>query len=151
MEKTLKTAMMAAAAAVVFASLAAPGAIKAEGAVPAILFMKITAYSSTPDQTDSTPFITADGLRVRDGIVATNLLPFGTQIEVPALFGNKIFTVEDRMSPRIKNTVDIWMSTRGAALYFGAHYANVLIFPGDGPPAAPVPPAAPTAPLAVTL
>ena len=34
----------------------------------------ITAYSSTPDQTDSTPFITAYNTFVRDGIVAANFL-----------------------------------------------------------------------------
>ncbi|MDP3003980.1 MAG: hypothetical protein Q8N43_00505, partial [Candidatus Azambacteria bacterium] len=34
----------------------------------------LTAYSSTPDQTDDTPFITASNTRVRDGIVAANFL-----------------------------------------------------------------------------
>ena len=41
-----------------------------------------TAYSSTPWQTDSTPYITADGATVRDGIIANNMLTFGTQVKV---------------------------------------------------------------------
>ncbi|HNY97834.1 MAG TPA: hypothetical protein PKM84_01795, partial [Candidatus Pacearchaeota archaeon] len=32
----------------------------------------VTAYSSTPDQCDDTPFVTAAGNQVRDGIVAAN-------------------------------------------------------------------------------
>ena len=74
------------------------------------LFMKVTAYSSSPDETDNTPFITASGKTVRDGVVATNVLPFGTKIKIPSLFGDKIFTVEDRMHRRMKNVMDIWMA-----------------------------------------
>ena len=38
--------------------------------VKATYWVVITGYSSTPDQTDSTPFITASGTYVEDGIVA---------------------------------------------------------------------------------
>ncbi len=127
MRKELKCAVVAAAVAAVFGLLAAPAAIRAEGEVPSVRYMRITAYASTPDETDNTPFVTANGIRVRDGIVATNLLPFGTQIEIPDLFGNKVFAVEDRMSPRIKNTIDIWMPTRAGAIRFGVKYTNVLV------------------------
>ncbi|MBU3965533.1 3D domain-containing protein [Patescibacteria group bacterium] len=85
----------------------------------------ITAYSSTPDQTDSTPFITASNTRVRDGIVAANFIPFGTQIKIPAIYGDKIFTVEDRMKSNKK--VDIWFPTRKEALIFGAKIAEIEI------------------------
>lgn len=85
----------------------------------------ITAYSSTPDQTDSTPFITASNTRVRDGIVAANFLPFGAQIKIPAVYGDKIFTVEDRMKSNKK--VDIWFPTREEALNFGAKIAEIEI------------------------
>ena len=77
----------------------------------------ITAYSSTPDQTDDTPFITANGTRVRNGIVATNDLPFGTIIEIEGL---GIFEVNDRMNSRyINGEMDVWMETREQALEFG--------------------------------
>lgn len=87
----------------------------------------ITAYSSTPEETDDTPFITASGTRVRDGIVATNLLPFGTKIQIPELFGDKVFVVEDRMHERKANNVDVWMPTKSQALKFGVAYSKILV------------------------
>lgn len=91
------------------------------------IYMRITAYASVPDETDDTPFTTAMGTEVHDGVVATNILPFGTKIQIPALFGNKIFTVEDRMNRRMKNVMDIWMPSKAKALRFGANYADVVI------------------------
>lgn len=78
-----------------------------------------TGYSSTPDQTDDTPFITASGTTVRDGIIATNFLPFGTLVRIPHLFGDKIFVVEDRMNRRYATRVDIWFPERELAKIFG--------------------------------
>lgn len=96
---------------------------------PQVVHLRITAYTSLPDETDSTPFITANGTLVRDGIIATNLLPFGTQVEIPSLFGDKVFTVEDRMAPEFRKSVDIWMPSFGKAIRFGLHYADVVIIP----------------------
>jgi len=89
--------------------------------------MRVTAYSSTPDQTDSTPFITANGDTVHDGVIASNIFPFGTRLQIPSLFGKKIFTVEDRMSSRIKNTLDIWMPDRQDAIDFGIKSAEIIV------------------------
>jgi len=90
--------------------------------------MVLTAYSSTPDQTDSTPFITASGKHVADGIIANNLLPFGTKLRIPQLYGNKIFTVEDRMnSHKGKLQADIWFATRNQAVNFGAKTTDIEI------------------------
>jgi len=80
----------------------------------------VTAYSSTPDQTDDTPFITASGKVVEDGIVASNFLAFGTKLRLPELFGDKIFVVEDRMHQRFSsNRLDIWFPDRETAQDFG--------------------------------
>jgi 3D (Asp-Asp-Asp) domain-containing protein len=80
----------------------------------------VTAYSSTPDQTDDTPFITASGKVVGDGIVASNLLTFGTKLRLPELFGDKIFVVEDRMHQRFSSDrLDIWFPDRESAQEFG--------------------------------
>ncbi|MEK7627296.1 MAG: hypothetical protein AAB397_01795 [Patescibacteria group bacterium] len=87
----------------------------------------ITAYSSTPDQTDSTPFITAYNTFVRDGIVAANFLKFGTKIKIPRYFGDKIFTVEDRMHQRFSNRVDIWFPTRQDAKNFGVKITELVV------------------------
>ena len=82
-------------------------------------YITVTAYSSTPDQTDSTPFITANGSHVYDGTLAANFLPFGAKVRFPDYSGKKIYTVEDRMNRRFPNRADIWFETRTAALQFG--------------------------------
>ena len=100
---------------------------EANGVVKTIKVV-ITAYSSTPDQTDDTPFITASGKRVADGIIANNMLPFGTKVRIPELFGDKIFTVQDRMNRKKSNYhFDIWMPDRQSALEFGVTTAEIQI------------------------
>lgn len=86
-----------------------------------------TAYSSTPDQTDDTPFITARGTLVRDGIIAANFLPFGTQIRIPDVFGNKVFVVEDRMNRRHQYRIDVWFPERAMAREFGIKKVTIEI------------------------
>lgn len=106
-------------------AIAAPGDAKPKAIE--IKKVYITAYSSTPEETDDTPFITASGSIVRDGIVASNFLPFGTKIRIPAIFGDKIFTVEDRMHPRMTEVVDIWMPSQKEAQRFGRAYTEIEI------------------------
>lgn len=90
--------------------------------------MTLTAYSSTVWQTDDTPFTTASGKTVADGIVANNLLPFGTKIRIPDLYGNKVFVVEDRMNYRkSKYHLDIWFPEYAQALNFGAKTASIEV------------------------
>lgn len=88
----------------------------------------VTFYSSTPDQTDDTPFITANGTRVRDGIAAANFLPFGARFRLPELFGGKVFVVHDRMHQRFGNRVDIWVETREEAIERGIKYTIIEIY-----------------------
>jgi 3D (Asp-Asp-Asp) domain-containing protein len=88
----------------------------------------VTAYSSTPWETDDTPFTTASGTEVRDGVVANNLLPFGTRIMIPELYGDKIFTVEDRMHWRKSiYQVDIWFPYTSEAINFGVKSASIMV------------------------
>jgi len=96
---------------------------------PKTLKMIITAYSSTPWETDDTPFITASGETVKEGIVANNMLPFGTEIRIPELYGDKIFVVEDRMNwTKGYYHIDIWFPDYCQAKSFGAKitYIEVL-------------------------
>ncbi len=108
-----------------------------------VIYVTVTAYSSTPDQTDSTPFITANGTHVRDGIIAANFLKFGTKVKFPDYSGNKIYEVTDRMNARYTNRADIWMETREEAIQFGLRTLKMEILPapqslGDVGPAVPV-------------
>jgi len=92
-----------------------------------IFTVTATAYSSTPDQTDDTPFVTARNTRVRDGIAAANFLPFGTEFRIPDLYGNKVFVVEDRMNRRYWHRVDIWFPERQVAKEFGVKKIRIEI------------------------
>lgn len=86
-----------------------------------------TAYSSTPEQTDHTPFITASGIHVRDGVAAANFLPFGTIFKIPELFGDKTFVVEDRMNRRYWLNIDIWFPEKELAEEFGRKTVTIEI------------------------
>ena len=87
----------------------------------------VTAYSSTFWQTDDTPYITAAGTWVRNGIVAANFLPFGTKIRIPEIYGDEVFVVEDRMHPRNHYHVDVWLPSYWEALNFGAKRTYIEI------------------------
>jgi 3D (Asp-Asp-Asp) domain-containing protein len=90
----------------------------------------LTAYSSTVDQCDSTPHITASQQSVRPGVIAVSDdlvkemgLRFGQKVLIP---GHGIFEVQDRMHPRWRRTVDIWVGDRKAALLFGRRQGTIL-------------------------
>lgn len=92
------------------------------------MHVTVTAYSSTKDQTDDSPFLTAIGTPVRDGIVAANFLPIGTVIRFPDKFEDKFFIVEDRMAERFGLQVDVWMSNQEDAKEFGIQYLKMEVF-----------------------
>ena len=87
----------------------------------------VTAYNSEVGQTDDTPFITAFGTHVRDGIVASNFLPRGAIVRFPDYFGDKEFVVEDRMNARYYHRMDIWMEEKVDAINFGARVLKMEI------------------------
>jgi len=93
----------------------------------------MTAYTSTPDQTDDTPCITADGTnlcKTKKPTVAANWLPFGTKIKIPSLFGDQVFEVHDRMNKRYGyGRMDIWFdSPKAEAFKFGVKRADIEIY-----------------------
>lgn len=88
----------------------------------------VTAYSSSYDETDDSPYVTARGTATRDGVIAANFLPFGTKVSLPELFGDKVFVVEDRMHFRYSTgRVDIWMPTKWEAKEFGKNFGQLVI------------------------
>ena len=88
----------------------------------------VTFYSSTPEETDDTPFVTANGTVARDGIAASNFLAFGTRIKLPELFGDKHFIIEDRMHSRFTDRIDVWVPTRKEALNQGISFTTVEVY-----------------------
>ena len=91
----------------------------------------MTAYNSEVGQTDDSPCITANGFNVcENGVedtIAANFLPFGAKVKIPALFGDRVFVVRDRMNKRFSNRVDIWMLERHDAIKFGVKVARIEI------------------------
>lgn len=90
----------------------------------------VTGYSSTVDQTDDTPFVTASNTRVRRGVIAlsrdllrefTPAAPFafGDLLEIE---GVGTFRVEDTMAERYRQRADIWFSSRVAAQQWGRRH-----------------------------
>jgi len=65
---------------------------------------------------------------VRDGIIASNFLAFGTKVQFPDLFGDKVFQVEDRMHQRYDTgRVDIWFPDRNSAKTFGIQKTAMVV------------------------
>jgi 3D (Asp-Asp-Asp) domain-containing protein len=111
------------------------------------LVAKSTAYNSIPNQTDSTPFVTATGARTRFGVVALSRdllrrIPYGSIVRIEdmgswtngrgrgtynRMLSGVNFIVEDTMHPRKRNTVDVWMPTRRAAIQWGARQIRVTV------------------------
>ena len=89
--------------------------------------VQLSGYNSEVAQTDANPYITASGTHVRDGVVASNMFPFGTAIKIPALYGDKIFVVEDRMNSRYQHNVDIWFTSHSDALALGRRTVQVQV------------------------
>ena len=84
----------------------------------------VTGYSSTVDQCDSTPFITANGERVRVGTIACpRYIPFGSVVVVDG----KIYTCNDRMALKHAHRFDIWFPTRAEAIAWGKQIKEIIV------------------------
>jgi 3D (Asp-Asp-Asp) domain-containing protein len=88
-----------------------------------------SAYTSRPEETDDTPFLTASQTQVRFGVLAANFLPFGTRVKIPDLYGDKIFVVEDRMNKRYNKKIDIWMEDIKDARAHGVRNIKIEVYP----------------------
>lgn len=98
----------------------------------------MTAYSSEAAQTDATPCIPADWKYNlcehyeefgEQDTIAANFLPLGTKVRLPGLYGDKVFTVRDRMNARYGvGRGDIWMPTKTEAKQFGVKRVTMEIY-----------------------
>lgn len=103
------------------------------------MYVVATAYSSEVAQTDDTPCIPAmwkfnlcdyyDMYGVADTIAA-NDLPLGTKVRFPELYGDKVFTVRDRMNRRYtgKSRIDFWLPEKSEAIQFGVQRIEMEVF-----------------------
>ena len=94
--------------------------------------MRVTCYSLVEFASDG---ITASGKEVEYGMVASNVLPFGTRVKIEG-FGDKVFVVEDRfMTGWTRADLDIYFGD-GLKAYkecveWGKRDLNVLILQED--------------------
>ena len=88
-----------------------------------------TAYSSDPNQTDSTPDITATQEKCFYGGCAVSrameeFAPMGSKI----ICDNREFFVNDRMSHKWKDLrIDLWMESREDAIKYGKQRKGVVV------------------------
>lgn len=103
-----------------------------------VILSVMTAYSSESAQTDASPCIPADWKYNlcehyeqygEQDTIAANFLPMGTKVRFPDLYGDKVFTVRDRMNARYGvGRGDIWMPTKAEAKKFGVKKLTMEIF-----------------------
>jgi len=95
----------------------------------------VTAYTSSVRECDGDPWVTASGYRLRrgDAVVAVSRdleargLKMGTWLYLALPQGGGWFRVEDRMHPRWKQRIDVWMGTsRREALTFGKRRGRIF-------------------------
>ncbi len=103
-----------------------------------VILAVMTAYSSEVAQTDASPCIPADWKYDlcehyekygEQNTIAANFLPLGTKVRFPDLYGDKVFTVRDRMNSRYGvGRGDIWMPTKAEAKQFGVKKVTMEIY-----------------------
>lgn len=100
--------------------------------------VEMTAYTSVPAQTDSTPNLTASGAETAPGTVAVSRdllerFPYGSEIAVLSVSGPECggyvpdtpLTVADTMNARLENHVDVWLETLEQAQNWGRCRADI--------------------------
>ena len=92
-----------------------------------VIYVTATAYSSRVEECDDDPYIAAWGDHVYWGMIASNGFPYNTKIQIPDLYGDKIFAVKDRMNKRYSSRIDVWMPETAEAKQFGVKYIKVRI------------------------
>lgn len=94
--------------------------------------ISVSAYNSLAGQTDDSPCIAARGYDLcsanQENVIAANFLPIGTIVKFPEIFGDKEFTVVDRMNPRYYYKADFWMRNYNDAIKFGTKYTTIEVY-----------------------
>lgn len=108
-------------------AVSTPAIAPTDAPEPVKMTVIATGYTARPEETDSTPHITAAGTKTREGIIAANWLPFGTKVRIDG----KIYTVEDRMNSRYTASfparIDIVFSSVEKARKFGKQKIEIEI------------------------
>lgn len=96
--------------------------LKKATTVEDVQVLTVTAYTPSPDETDSDPYITASMVQVRPGCLAVSRdlfadgWVFGKKVYIEGL---GIFTILDLMNPRYEKRVDVLLWSKEDAKQFG--------------------------------
>jgi len=91
-----------------------------------VVVATITAYTSSIDETDSEPFITASGERTTHGTIACpSKYDFGTVVVIEG----RQYKCNDRMNRRYRSQerFDIWVETKAEAFEWGVREINIKV------------------------
>lgn len=86
----------------------------------------VTAYTSLPDETDSTPFVNAAGTRPHVGSLACpSQYALGTRV----LIQGSTYECDDRMNAKYKGQerFDVWEPTKAQAVAWGSQVVIVTV------------------------
>lgn len=85
---------------------------------------EVTAYTSSPDETDDTPEINAAGTKPGPGSIAC---PRRFDLGTVFIIEGRRYTCDDRMNKRYTNRFDIWMESKDDAIEHGIQTLKVEI------------------------
>lgn len=88
--------------------------------------VSVTAYASTPQQTDSTPWETANGDHVGPAGAAVSRDLAGLMDQRVLLVDVGVVTVNDLMNRRHARALDLWVGSTKAARAFGAKTTTAI-------------------------
>ena len=89
-----------------------------------VVMAEITAYTSSPDETDDTPTLNASGTMPSYGSLAC---PRRYELGTAFVIEGKRYVCDDRMNIRYTNRFDIWMPSKAHAIEFGIQTLPVEI------------------------
>lgn len=90
----------------------------------------VTAYSSTPDQTDASPDVAAWGDNVwRLQGIGTPAVAVSRDLEPWLRPGSTVHLVADRMHERWERRIDLWFASRGEAVRWGVRRGVLVVEP----------------------
>ncbi len=89
--------------------------------------VSISAFTASKKECGKSDGITASGVKVHDGVIACNFLPFGTKVRIPSMYGDKVFTVYCRLKKGYVNHVDIYTKLVSTALRIGRRTCDIEV------------------------
>lgn len=93
------------------------------------IFCRVTAYSPTVEECDSSPTITASGKHVYVGGIASDwsVLPCGSLVIIQGYNNNKVCEVIDTGSAIVGNRLDVFFRTKKEAINWGVKNISVIL------------------------